>query len=148
MGRYNLKKRITHGVIVIILFASFLSCSKDKDTKQPDNTAFLLLQKHVWLLDSFYFYGVDSSLDKGYHIDTLNQFVKVTDTTFTQQDYMDPVTYHIEFEAPQKLYYWYPESAKDTGVFIQIKLVTDTSLITLYNFDNTNYHYYYYHAQR
>ena len=98
-------------------------------------------------MDSFYFYGVDSSLDKGYHRDTLNQFVKVTDTTFTQQDYLTPVTYNIEFDSPQKLYYWYPGSIKDTTTYIQIKSVTDTSLITLFEIDNSNHRYYYYHAQ-
>jgi hypothetical protein len=109
--------------IVVVL----ISCSKDKGSITLSDQKILLVKKHAWILDSV------NTRTSNYNVmqpaNSFQLYLFKTDTltiTFNSLSY-DLI---IDYEAPEKVYYWFPNETKDINTFMTIVNVNEKNLVT------------------
>ena len=109
------------------LAALTISCSKDNSTLPASGQKILLVQKHAWLMDSA------NTITSDYNVmqqDSLKQFYTFKTDILTITFLSITYDLKIAYEAPNKVYYWFPNETKDNNAFMTIENVNEKNLVT------------------
>jgi hypothetical protein len=117
-------------LITFFLFsitALLISCSKDNSNPPISDQKILLVQKHVWLMDSA------NTITSDYNVmqqDSLKQLYTFKTDILTIAVLSITYDLKIAYEAPNKVYYWFPNETKDNNAFMTIENVNEKNLVT------------------
>ena len=120
--------RIILSLILLSTIALFIfSCSKGKETTQPDNKKINLIRSHTWVLDS------TNTITPNYNImqpEVPSSFYNfLTDSMTLNYHNTQLIHYGAFYEAPDKMYFWLPGEIKNPNQYIIIDVITESKLV-------------------
>ena len=112
--------------LMVSILASMASCSKNQESKPVDNQKIKLIQKHTWILDS------TNTITNSYNITQpevpSSSYVFLSDTMIVNYHGTQLIKYNLEYENPEKIYFWFLTETKNIDEYIIIDAVDDTKL--------------------